>query len=264
MENGKWKIDNKKTLIMGIINLTEDSFYAPSRTGVEEVLKTAANMIEAGVDILDIGAESTRPGAERVPEAQELERIEAAAKIIKKHFPKVTLSADTTRASVAEAALKQGANIINDVSGVSDPEMLRVVKQYNAGLVLMHSLPLHDDIINDMVSFFNAKIKEITSYGINGSNIIIDVGLGFAKDTEQNLCILNNLDAFKALGYPLLIGHSRKRFTGGSLASTLAVSSFCADHGAAILRVHDVKENYEAVRMMTAIKNSSVMKNEHN
>ena len=262
----------KRTLIMGIINLTEDSFHAPSRTGLDKILETAADMVNAGADILDIGAESTRPGADRVSEPLELERIEAAVKIIRKHFPEVLLSIDTTRASVAKAALEQGADIINDVSGISDSEMLKVVKQFDAGLVLMHSrgtpktmdsLCLYDDLIGDMISFFNTKITEITSYGIDDSNIIIDVGLGFAKTAEQDLFILKNLDTFKALGYPLLIGASRKRFIGAALGEpdpanrlegTLAVSALCADQGVAILRVHDVLENYRAVKMIAAIK----------
>jgi len=236
---------------MGIINLTDDSFYVGSRVEPDNLLETASRMIDDGADILDIGAESSSPGSERVPESQELFKIQKATKLLKTHFPKVPLSIDTQRASVAKAALEEGADIINDVSGISDPNMLEIVKKYNAGLVIMHSrgdsktmdsLTDYDDLIKDMLDFFNAKIHEAKSCGID--KLIIDPGLGFAKTKEQNWHILDNLSAFKALGYPLLIGHSRKRFLDGSLEKTLEVSAFCAKNGVGIIRVHDVKKNY--------------------
>ena len=263
-----------RMLLMGIINLTDDSFFAGSRCGddVSQALRRALKMAEEGADILDLGAESTRPGSGRVPEEEEMSRISAAVRAIRKELPKTPLSIDTTRSSTARAALAEGADLINDISGLQfDEKIAEAAAEGRALLCVMHTRGTpqnmqeqcgYEDLISDVCQFLRGAARKAIDSGVEKEKIIIDPGIGFAKNYNQNLMILRHCESFKALGYPLLIGASRKRFVGAAtkketpserLAGTLAVTALCAAARADIIRVHDVKENKEAIMMAEAI-----------
>ena len=271
----------KRTMIMGIINLTDDSFYSASRTGAdsEETVKRAERFAADGADILDLGAESTRPGSSRVSEEEELARVTAAVKSIRRTLPLVPISIDTTRASVAKAALEEGADIINDISGLTfEPQIAKVTADYGAMLVLMHMRGTPEtmqtmcayengNMLQSITDFFDEGIKTAESMGLERSKIILDPGVGFAKDYNQNLFIMQNLRAFDTFGLPVLLGVSRKgsigKATGAEkteerLEGTLAVTALCAWQGTDIVRVHDVRENKKTVMMVEAIKNAGI------
>ena len=266
-----------RTKIMGIINLTDDSFFSASRTNgsIDAALQRAVLLAEEGADILDIGAESTRPGSSRVPEDDEIRRVSEAVKIIRKELPRMPLSIDTTRSSVARAALDVGADIINDISGLTyEPEIAKIASEFNAMLVLMHmrgtpetmrDMCVYDNILLEMTRFFDESIAKAESMGTKRSHIILDPGIGFAKNHNQNLYLLRNMRAFDTFGLPILVGVSRKGTIGFAtdspsaeerLEGTAAVSSLCAWQGIDIVRVHDVKENKKAVMMTEAIKSA--------
>lgn len=265
----------ERTLLMGIINLTDDSFFSGSRCGGDagKAVERAVKMAEDGADILDLGAESTRPGAPRVPEDQERARMSAAVAAIRRELPHMPLSIDTTRASVAEAALENGADIINDVSGLQfDSGIAAVAARYKAMLVLMHmrgapsdmqTMCGYDNLLSELCSFLEDAADKAVSLGVARESIIIDPGIGFAKDYGQNLFLLRHCGSFKALGYPLLIGASRKGCVGAAtgreapeerLYGTLAVTALCCRQGADIIRVHDVRENKDVIKMTEAIQ----------
>jgi len=267
----------RRTMIMGIINLTDDSFYAASRTGgsVAPAAARAVKMAAEGADILDLGAESTRPGSERVPEEQELSRMTESVKAIRRELPQMPLSIDTTRESVARAALAEGADIINDVSGLTfEPKLAAAAASNGAMLVLMHmrgtpatmsSLCDYNDLLAEMTAFFDDGIAKAASLGLAKDKIILDPGIGFAKTYEQNLFLLKHPEAFRTFGLPLLVGASRKGSVGkatdspdpdGRLEGTLAISALCAWGGIDVVRVHDVRENKKAVMMAEAIRGS--------
>lgn len=267
-----------KTLIMGIINLTEDSFFSKSRTAVnaEAIKNKALEFSKNGANILDLGAESTRPGATRISEEDEIRKISLAVKEIRTVLPTIPISVDTTRNNVARAALEAGADIINDISGLTyEPEIAKVVAEYNAVLVLMHmrgtpetmnSLCDYENLLLDISNFFEEGIKKAESHGLERSRIILDPGVGFAKSYEQNLFILRNLNAFDTFGLPILIGASRKKTVGKATVSedpkdrlegTLAVTTLCSWHDVDIVRVHDVIENKKIIMMTEAIKEIS-------
>lgn len=266
-----------RTKIMGIINLTDDSFFSASRTNgsIDAALQRAVLLAEEGADILDIGAESTRPGSSRVPEDDEIRRVSEAVKIIRKELPRMPLSIDTTRSSVARAALDVGADIINDISGLTyEPEIAKIASEFNAMLVLMHmrgtpetmrDMCVYDNILLEMTRFFDESIAKAESMGTKRSHIILDPGIGFAKNHNQNLYLLRNMRAFDTFGLPILVGVSRKGTIGFAtdspsaeerLEGTATVSSLCAWQGIDIVRVHDVKENKKAVMMTEAIKSA--------
>ena len=265
----------ERTLLMGIINLTDDSFFGESRCGgdAEKAAAKAVKMAEEGADILDLGAESTRPGAPRVPEEQERARMSAAVAAIRRELPHMPLSIDTTRASVAEAALGNGADIINDVSGLQfDNGIAEAAARYKAMLVLMHmrgtpsdmqTMCGYDNLLSEVCAFLEEAADKAVSLGAARGSIIIDPGIGFAKDYGQNLFLLRHCESFKALGYPLLIGASRKGCVGKAtgrekpeerLYGTLAVTALCCRQGADIIRVHDVRANKDALMMTEAIQ----------
>ena len=267
----------RRTLVMGIINLTDDSFYAASRTGgdAEAAAEKALKMAAEGADLLDLGAESTRPGSDRVPEEQERKRMAAAVRAIRKSLPQMPLSIDTTRESVARAALAEGADIVNDVSGLTfEPRLAAAAAEAGALLVLMHmrgtpatmaALCDYKDLLADMTAFFDEGIGKAASFGLPRENIILDPGIGFAKTYEQNLFLLKHPEAFRTFGLPLLVGASRKGSVGKAteapeaadrLEGTLAVSALCAWAGGDIVRVHDVLANRRAVMMAEAIRNA--------
>lgn len=255
------------TQIMGILNITPDSF---SDGGLlihpEKVEQQVEQMLEDGVDILDVGGESTRPFADPVSESEELARVIPVIKRIRQMTDK-PVSIDTTKAAVAEKALEAGANIVNDISALRhDPEMLRVAKQYSGPLVIMHMQgtprtmqvePRYDDVVQDIIDFFQERIAWLTENGISRERVVIDPGIGFGKTVEHNLTILNSIERFKDAGCPVLIGHSRKSFIGKILdlevdqrdCATAIISFACTRAGADILRVHDVGRTVQAVKL---------------
>lgn len=264
---------NRTTRIMGILNLTPDSFHAPSRVADEtELLRRAEAMLSAGADILDLGAESTRPGSAPTPESEELERLLPRLSAVRRAFPEAVLSVDTYKGNVALAAADAGADIINDVGGFGlDGSMLSCAARTGLPYVLSHiqgtpatmqNSPSYDDLLTELQLYFQKKMHEAELAGMSRDRIILDPGLGFGKRGEDNLLILKELESFRSLGRPLLIGHSRKGFTGtvtraadaaGRLQGTTAISALLEGQ-AQILRVHDVERNHQAMLMARAIR----------
>ena len=250
-------------LIMGIVNVTNDSF---SNQGKFNTLDDALQMLEDGADILDIGGESTRPDAEEISPELELARVLPLVKELKKVAPKAILSVDTRKFEVAERVLDEGVEIINDVSNLTyAPKIAKIVASYGAGLVLMHSRGNPQNMMQmcnytNLVSEVRLNLEQSMNFaiasGVKKSNIWIDPGLGFAKKGEQNFELLNGIKELKTLA-PVLIGHSRKRFIRDFLNvevdksdfGTAAVSIYAMQQGAQILRVHDVKNNYDVLKM---------------
>ena len=249
-------------LVMGILNVTPDSFADGGvNFEVEHAINRGLEMIEDGVDIIDIGGESTRPGADRVPEEEEQARVLPVIKGLSKEG--VPLSIDTMRASTAKLAVEAGATIVNDVSGGSaDPDTFSTVAALGCKYTIMHwrghskdmnSKAIYNDVVQDVIEEVTVQLDKALAAGVLRENIILDPGIGFAKDPEHNWEILNRIDEFIALGYPVLIGHSRKRFLGGDHpddreAATVAVTQTLAGKGIWAVRVHGVKANVEAIR----------------
>ena len=266
-----------RTLLMSIINLSDDSFHKESRTygNIETAVARALEHAENGADIMDLGAESTRPGAARISESEEIERMIPAIKEIRKNLPLMPISVDTTRKNVAEAALKAGADIVNDISGLSfEPEIAETAARFGAMLVIMHmrgtpqtmgSMCGYSNLLKEINEFFDEKIKIASSLGVESSKMILDPGIGFAKDHSQNLFLLRHIESLRIHSKPILVGASRKGSIGRAtdskgpserLVGTLAVSSLCAWSGVDIIRVHDTKENKKAVMMAEAIRDA--------
>ncbi len=244
-------------LVMGILNVTPDSF-ADGGQHYEASLAIAhgLEMIEDGVDIIDVGGESTRPGAERVPEEEEQARV---IPVIRELATKgVVISVDTMRASTAKLAVEAGATIVNDVSGgAADPEMFSTVAKLGCKYTLMHwrghskdmnEKAIYGDVVADVIAEVTVQLDKALAAGIKRENIILDPGIGFAKDAQHNWEVLNRIDEFVALGYPVLIGHSRKRFLGGDHPdereeATVKVTQSLIGTGIWAVRVHGVKAN---------------------
>ena len=253
--------------VMGILNVTPDSFSDGGEFfSKEKALERAFEMLENGAEIIDIGGESTRPGAEKVSVHEELERVVPVIEEIKSKRPDAIISIDTTKAEVADAALQAGANIVNDINAFeSDIKLLDAVKKHNASYVLMHMKgtpqtmqqnPHYDEPVSEIYDFLKNKINFLIGYGIN--KIIIDPGIGFGKRIFDNYEIINRLDEFKGLGYPILIGLSRKSFLGNSLGlevterdnATVVAETISVINGARFVRTHNVKN---AVQMKTVL-----------
>jgi dihydropteroate synthase len=248
-------------LIMGILNVTPDSFADGGRHNeFDAAVARGLEMIAEGVDIIDIGGESTRPGAERVSEAEETERTIPVITELAKHGVKISI--DTMRASTAEAAVKAGASIINDVSGgLADPEMLQTAARLGVPYIAMHwrgqskdmnSKAIYNDVVVDVISELQERITAALDAGIEVGNLIIDPGLGFAKDAEHNWEIIDSIDSFVDLGYPVLVGASRKRFLGGDSPdereqATIDLTKRLAATGVWAVRVHSVKPHKEVL-----------------
>ena len=248
-------------LIMGILNVTPDSFADGGRhNDFESAVARGLEMIAEGVDIIDIGGESTRPGADRVSETEELERTIPVITELAKHGARMSI--DTMRASTAEAAIKAGASIINDVSGgLADPDMLQTAARLQVPYIAMHwrgqskdmnSKAIYNDVVNDVISELQERITAALDAGIRANNLIIDPGLGFAKDADHNWKIIDSIDSFVELGYPVLIGASRKRFLGGDSPdereqATIALTKRLATSGVWAVRVHSVKPHKEVL-----------------
>ena len=263
-------IEAKKPMIMGILNLTPDSFYTVSRTNEEAVIERARQLISEGADILDIGGQSTRPGAERISAEEEWSRVESALNAIRKAFPNILISIDTFYASVAEKAVGLGANIINDVSaGSIDPKMFETAGKLRVPYVLMHmqgepqsmqKSPHYENVVQDIILFFSKKINELKKAGV--TDILLDPGFGFGKTIEHNFAILSKMGEFKMLECPLLIGMSRKKMiqnaTGtdaeNALNGTVAANTIALLNGASMLRVHDVQAAKDAISIIGFLK----------
>jgi len=264
-----WQINSPQ--VMGILNITPDSFYEASRhSNIESALAQSDLFIQEGVNIIDIGAQSTRPRANMEGAAIEIERLVPIVKAISDKYPQQLISVDTFYASVAEAALEAGAHIINDISCASiDENILAVVAKYNAGYIgmhltggidSMHKVEPREDIIKSIISYFEAKKKLLAKYGIH--DWVIDPGFGFGKTIEENFTIIRKLDSLKVLGLPILLGASRKSSlyktlgieSKEALNATTVANTVALLNGASILRVHDVKEATEIIQLLPYLK----------
>ena len=265
---------NKFPLIMGIVNITPDSFFSGSRKETQkEILEQVEKHLKEGADIIDIGAESTRPGARPVSLEDEKKRILPNIISIKKYFPETIVSVDTYKSEIAKEAIINGADIINDISGFDfDSKIVNILQQYKPGYILMHikgtpqnmqKNPYYDNVIQEITEYFQNKTKLLIKKGLPKNNIVIDPGIGFGKNDFHNLAIISNIDKFKNLGFPILIGLSRKSFIGrildlqnpdDRLNGTSIMHSISLYKGANILRVHDVKFAKEAVKLITELK----------
>lgn len=278
---------DQKTYIMGIINVTPDSFSGDGNIhngeiNIPDIISQAKSHIEAGAKILDIGGESTRPGADFVNATEEVSRVEGAIKAIRKEFPDILISIDTYKSIVAEKAMQAGANIINDVYGGLDEFMFKVSKQYDAQICLMHNnakpefieidskiggkyLAQDDEnFIQNLIFEMKTLAQNAINAGVSKQNIILDPGIGFGKTYQQNLLILQNIPLIKKIGFPILIGASNKSFIGEALdctkdmreIGTCVTSVFTQLYNAEIARVHNSKSNYDAVKMTWEIINA--------
>ena len=270
-----WCLNPKReTLVMGIVNVTPDSFSDGGKFFLPEVaISHASKLITQGADIIDIGGESTRPGAKLVSESEELKRVIPVIEKIRTDNPRILISIDTTKASVAKYAVEAGADIINDVSGLSfDKDMAGIVERLNVPIVIMHMKgnpqnmqlnPKYKDIVNEILDFFKIKIKIAIQSGINRSMIILDPGIGFGKTVDHNFELLSRLNEFNVLELPIMIGPSRKSFIGITLdlppedrvEGTAAAVSAGVMNGASIVRVHDVKSMKRVVRIIEKVRN---------
>ncbi len=261
--------------VMGILNITPDSFYDGNKYVTEHaVLNRVEQMLIDGADIIDIGAFSSRPGADLVTYEEEKRRLMPFLKQILKYFPDVTLSIDTFRHQIAREAVAIGAKLINDISGGNlDPEMFKTIAQLNVPYIMMHMRGTpktmqadtdYNDIINNILYYFEIKIKTLNELGFN--KIIIDPGFGFGKTLSQNYRILAQLSQFKKLGYPVLVGMSRKSMLYNALNispdkalnATTVVNTLALKQGAHILRVHDVRPAVEAVKLVNLIQQNAI------
>jgi dihydropteroate synthase len=267
-------LDLRTPAIMGILNTTPDSFSDGGKFhSADSALIQVQKMIDEGAAIIDIGGESTRPGSEPVDVDVELGRVLPVLEKALSEFPEIIFSIDTTKYKVAEEALKMGAHIINDVSGLRNESRLAdLCAKYDAGFLLMHSVgnpktmqenPVYENVVSEIGTFFEKKIPKLKKAGVN--SIIIDPGIGFGKTLQHNLEIIEGLKKFSTFNCPVLAGASRKSMIGqlldkraveGRLAGTLAVHYHCLMQGANILRVHDVQESADTIRIFNALRKS--------
>lgn len=263
-------IDLSIPKIMGILNITPDSFYDGGRYNSDKkILDHIEKMVIDGATFIDIGAYSSRPGGVDIDENEELKRIIPAIELVNKKFPEIIISIDTFRSKVAEACLNSGASIINDISASQlDEKMMETIAKYNVPYIIMHmkgnpqnmmDKTNYDDMLQEMIKYFSKKINQAISYKIN--DIIIDPGFGFAKNIKQNYDLLNHLDLLKILDKPIMVGISRKSMIYKSLDSTpeealngtTVLNTVALIKGASILRVHDVKEANECIKLIGSL-----------
>ncbi|KXG08241.1 Dihydropteroate synthase [Anoxybacillus sp. P3H1B] len=262
---GPYTLDIKqKTIIMGILNVTPDSFSDGGKfNAIDRAVEHAKQLVDAGADIIDIGGESTRPGAEKVALEEELKRVIPVVKALANEI-KVPISVDTYKAEVAKQAIEAGAHIINDIWGAkADTKMAEVAAHYQVPIILMHNRHQVDyrDLINDMISDLLESVELAKKAGVKDENIILDPGIGFAKTAEHNLQVMRHLDKFVQLGYPLLLGTSRKSFIGHVLdlpvhermEGTGATICLGIAKGVHIVRIHDVQPIARMAKMMDAM-----------
>jgi dihydropteroate synthase len=272
LRNGRFLDFSRKPLVMGIVNCTPDSFFAGSRAPVlSEALEQAKRFIDAGADILDIGGESSRPGSAYVDGETERERVIPVVEGIR-GFSDVPISVDTRKALVMRQALDAGADILNDISALADDEDLSALSaESGCPVILMHmrgnpltmqEAPFYEDTLSEVMGELSARAEAALKAGVRPERIILDPGIGFGKRQEDNLRLIAGIPRLKALGYPLLVGASRKGFIGaitgkpidGRLAGSLGVAAWAAIAGADIVRVHDVGETVDMIRVIRAIQ----------
>jgi dihydropteroate synthase len=273
-------LDLSTPAVMGILNITPDSFYDGGMHGEEkEILSHCSKMIEEGAAIIDIGAQSTRPRSILIPEEEEWKRMHPVLKSLRREFPQAVFSVDTFYASVAQQAVAEGADVINDISsGTMDGKMLETVAQLNVPYVLMHMQgtpqtmqvnPHYTDVVKEVIDFFAERTQKLHSMGLN--DIILDAGFGFGKTPEHNYHLLNHLDLFKWFEKPLLVGISRKSMvskilgvkTEDVLNGTTALHMIALQKGASIVRVHDVREAMQAIQLFNAIEASKFVTSQY-
>jgi dihydropteroate synthase len=264
-------LDLSTPKVMGILNITDDSFFDGGKyISKNKILEKCEKMLTEGASIIDIGAQSSRPGSKSINSNLEKERLLTAITNVKHHFPDIIISVDTYNASIAKSCIKNGADIINDISaGEKDKEMWAVVAEFGVTYIMMHMQgkpenmqenPQYDNVTNDIMVFFEKKIKNLKAKGIE--QIIIDPGFGFGKTMEHNYEILNNLERFQKFGLPLLVGVSRKsmiynlldKTAQKALNGTTAINMMALLNGANILRVHDVKQAIECIKIVNFAK----------
>ena len=268
---GRFALALDRLLVMGILNVTPDSFSDGGAHGVRDTaIAWGEQLLGEDAAILDVGGESTRPGSRALSVADELARVLPVVERFAADAA-VVLSIDTRHAEVALACVEAGASIINDVSGFRDPAMVEVAARCDAGVVIMHmlgepgtmqSVPCYDDVVRDVSAYLSEQAILLESAGVARSRIAIDPGIGFGKTLEHNLALLRALPELESLGYPVLVGASRKRFIGEltgveapseRLAGSLSVACWAAEHGASILRVHDVAATVAALAVTAAL-----------
>lgn len=266
-----------RTLIMGIVNVTPDSFSDGGRfDGADDAVKHGLSMIGEGADILDVGGESTRPGSDPVPVEEELARVLPVIRGLHAAAPETPISVDTRRAAVAAEAVSAGADIVNDVSAAADPAMFPIVRETGAGLVLMHMQgepktmqvePHYEDVVGEVRDYLAGRLGAAVASGVPRAQLCVDPGIGFGKDLGHNLALLHDVGTFRDLRVPVLVGTSRKGFIGQltgvddpaeRVEGTAGAVAWCAAHGVDVLRVHDVKEMTRVVRVVDAIARGSV------
>ncbi|MBI5815396.1 MAG: dihydropteroate synthase [Nitrospinae bacterium] len=255
---------------MGILNVTPDSFSDGGMfISVEEAVARAGALVAEGADILDVGGESSRPGSDPVPAQVEAERVVPVIRMIVKRHPKIPVSIDTRKPEVAGQALAAGAAMINDISGMRDGRMIQIAAKSQAPVVVTHmkgepktmqKRPVYRDVAGEILRYFRERTSVLKKSGIH--KIILDPGIGFGKTVSHNFAILNGLEKFAALGYPLMVGASRKSFIGAALgepvdrreAATAAITAVCVMKGASIVRVHNVMDNRHAAIVAERIR----------
>mgnify|MGYP001139102992 FL=1 len=265
-------VDLSTPKIMGILNVTPDSFYDGGvHNSEKKILDHVEKMLNDGAIFIDIGAYSSRPNGINIDEDEELNRVVPALELVNKKFPEAIISIDTFRSKVAETCLNSGASIINDISaGEMDKKMMKIVGKYNVPYVMMYMKgnpqnmirkTNYDDMLKEIIKYFSKKINQAVSYKIN--DMIIDPGFGFAKDLKQNYDLLSNIDLLKILDKPIMVGISRKSMIYQSLKTnakeslngTTVLNTVSLIKGASILRVHDVKEANECIKLISALNN---------
>ena len=262
------------TELVGIINVTPDSFYPESRySDKEKIVRAISHLVDMGLRIVDIGGESSRPGAEPVPYSTEIDRVVPVIEEVKSNFPDLLISVDSYHPETVEAAMNAGADILNDISGLENPKLLQMASRYQAAVIIMHMQgrpknmqknPHYVNVIKEVSSFLFERARKAIAGGIDKRSIVIDPGIGFGKNHEDNLELLRNIDVFTRSGYPVLVGHSRKSFIGNildlpveeRLEGTLAITAYLFLKGVNFIRVHDIEQNQKVIRVLKALRSS--------
>ncbi len=267
LQLNKHSYDLNRPLVMGILNITPDSFSDGGQyLDFDQALKRAETMIEEGADIIDIGGESTRPGSDPVSADEELKRITPIIRALQKHS-NIVISVDTYKPRVMEQVIDMGVGMINDVFALQQPGAIDVIKKSNVGICLMHMQgtpktmqlnPIYQDVVNEVKLFLEERAISLIAEGVKTERIILDPGFGFGKTFEHNISLLQNLESFQALKFPLLVGLSRKSFIrkilsgdhDDHLSGSISAAILSIVKGAKIVRVHDVKETQSAIKIM--------------
>lgn len=269
---GRFELGLDGPLVMGVLNVTPDSFSdGGEHVEVPDAIAWAHHLVAQGADIIDLGGESTRPGSDPISTTEEIERVRPVLSALVADGT-AAVSIDTRHAEVASAGITEGADIVNDVSGFRDDTMVEAVASSKVGVVIMHMLgepgtmqdaPYYDDVVDEIRGYLDRQAASLVHAGIEGSRIAIDPGIGFGKTFEHNLEILRRLPEFSELGYPVLVGASRKRFIGEAtgieaardrLGGSIAAALWAASNGADIVRVHDVGDTVQALQVTEAVK----------